>query len=45
MSSRSTYESESAMKAALQGNYTLYDGYKAKYQIHIDGDTVYKKMV
>jgi hypothetical protein len=33
------------MKAALQGNYTLYDGYKAKYQIHIDGDTVYKKMV
>ncbi len=43
MSSRSTYESESAMKAALQGTYTLYDGYKAKYQIHIDGDTVYKR--
>lgn len=41
MSGRSTYDSESEMKSALQGTYTFYNGYKTTYQIHIDGDTVY----
>ena len=43
MSGRSTFDSVSAMKTALQGTYTIYDGINAKYKIHIDGDTVYER--
>ena len=40
MAGRTTYASEAEMKDALEGTYTVYDGYKAEYQLHVDGNTV-----
>lgn len=41
MSLRTTYDSESQMKVALQGTWTCYDGYK----IHIIGNTLTRRWV
>ncbi len=45
MSGRTTYTSEAEMKTAVEGTYTHYEGYKAKYQLNVSGDTVTERWV
>lgn len=45
MAGRTTYSSEAEMKSAVAGTYTYYDGYKAKNQLKISGNTMIKRWV
>lgn len=45
MDGRTIYSSEAEMKSAVAGIYTCYDGYKAKHQLKISGDTVTMRWV